>query len=412
MYQTTNTGYNLEKIRKDFPILQQEVNGSPLVYFDNAATTQKPLQVINAITDYYHRENSNVHRGVHRLSVMATESFENVRQKIAQHINARYSHEIVFTRGTTESINLVASTWGKKNVKKGDQIIISAIEHHSNIVPWQMLCEEVGARLRIIPVDDAGEMDLEAYRDLFNEKTRLVAVNHISNTLGTINPVKEIVEIAHDNDIPVLIDGAQGLPHGSVDVQDLHCEFYCFSGHKVYGPTGIGGLYGKEKFLEEMPPYQGGGEMIKSVTFEKTDYNDIPYKFEAGTPNVAGVIGFGAALDYINNLGLENIKKHEDELMHYATTELEKMDGITIIGKARNKASVISLLIGDIHPYDAGTIIDHFGVAVRTGNHCTQPIMDHYGIPGTVRASFGLYNTKTEIETLLKAINKVKEMFG
>lgn len=405
------TAYDINTIRKDFPILQQKVNGKSLVYFDNAATTHKPNRVIDAVSGYYENQNSNVHRGVHQLSVMATEAFENVRHKIKQHINARYNNEVIFTRGTTESVNLVASTWGKKNIHTDDEIIISAIEHHSNIVPWQMLCNETGAKLRIIPVNHIGEISMEAYRDLFSDKTKLVAVNHISNTLGTINPVKEIVTLAHDHGVPVLIDGAQALPHAKVDVQQLDCEFYCFSAHKVYGPTGIGGLYGKEKILEDMPPYQGGGEMIKSVTFENTIYNDLPYKFEAGTPNIAGVIGFGAALDYINEIGLEKINEHEHDLLTYATNELEKIEEIRIIGKAKNKASVLSFLIGEIHPYDAGTIIDHFGVAVRTGNHCTQPIMDRYDIPGTIRASFGLYNTREEIDILIEAVKKVKQMF-
>jgi cysteine desulfurase/selenocysteine lyase len=399
-------------IRQDFPILGRQVYGKPLIYFDNAATTQKPHQVIDAISKYYYEDNANVHRGVHYLSQQATNEFENVRKQIAGFINARYDREIIFTKGTTDSINLVAATFGKMMVNEGDEIVVSAMEHHANIVPWQILCEEKKAHLRVIPISDSGELDLEAYVGFINnKKTRLVAITHVSNTLGTINPVKEIVEMAHSKGIPVLLDGAQGVSHMPVDMQDIDCDFYCFSGHKLYGPMGIGVLYGKEELLNRMPPYQFGGEMIDQVTFEKTTYNEIPYKFEAGTPNVADVIGLGAAITYINEIGLENISKWEDELLNYATSELKKTGGLTFIGEAKHKASVISFLIDGIHPYDAGTILDHMGIAVRTGTHCTQPLMDRFGISGTIRASLAFYNTKEEIDGLINGVEQVKEMF-
>jgi len=398
-------------IRQDFPILGRQVYGKPLVYFDNAATTQKPRQVVEAVSKYYYEDNANVHRGVHYLSQQATTAFENVRKQIAAFINAGSSREIIFTKGTTDSINLVSATFGRMIVNEGDEILISTMEHHANIVPWQMLCEEKKANLRVIPVSDFGELDLASFVGFLSNKTRLVAITHVSNTLGTINPVKEIVTMAHSKGIPVLLDGAQGVSHMPVDVKDIDCDFYCFSGHKLYGPMGIGVLYGKEELLNSMPPYQGGGEMIDQVTFEKTTYNELPYKFEAGTPNVADVIGFGAAIAYISDIGLENIGKWESELLHYATSELKREGGITFFGEAKHKASVISFLIDGIHPYDAGTIIDHMGIAVRTGTHCTQPLMDRFGISGTIRASLAFYNTKAEIDALIKAVEQVKKMF-
>ncbi|WP_367327662.1 aminotransferase class V-fold PLP-dependent enzyme [Lentimicrobium sp.] len=400
-----------EKIRIDFPILGRKVHNKPLVYFDNAATTQKPQVVIDALVNYYTGLNSNVHRGVHYLSQQATVAFEEVRQKIQRFVNARFSHEIIYTRGCTESINLVAASWGRANIGPGEEILISGMEHHSNIVPWQMLCEEKGAALKVCPLHPDGSLDMQAYADMLGEKTRMVAITHISNTLGTVNPVKEITRMAHEKGITVLIDGAQALSHMKVDVQDIGCDFYAFSAHKVYGPMGIGGLYGREEVLNAMPPYQGGGEMIKNVTFEKTLYNELPFKFEAGTPNVGDVIGFGAAIDYISGIGLDQIGAWEHELLAYATEKLSADPLVRIIGTAPGKASLISFLINGIHPYDAGTIIDHMGIAVRTGTHCTQPLMDSLGISGTIRASFAFYNTKQEIDRLMEAIDKVKEFF-
>lgn len=398
-------------IRKDFPILSTMVNNHPLVYLDNAATTQKPQVVLNALIDYYTHYNANVHRGVHNLSQQATVAFEDVREKIRQFINARYSHEIIYTRGTTESINLVASTWGRKNIQAGDEILISEIEHHSNIVPWQMLCEEKQAHLKVIPIHENGTLNMEAFYQMLNSKVKLLAITHVSNTLGTITPLKELIEAAHANNTMVLVDGAQALSHIKVDVQDLDCDFYAFSAHKVYGPMGIGGLYGKEKILEAMPPYQGGGEMIQSVSFEKTTYNELPFKFEAGTPNAGGAIGFGAALDYVKKLGIENIAAYEHQLCAYATERLMENSNIRIVGTAPDKASVISFLIDRIHPFDAGTILDQMGIAVRTGNHCTQPLMEKYGVPGTIRASLAFYNTEAEIDVLIKGIAKVEQLF-
>ncbi|MBV2246131.1 MAG: cysteine desulfurase [Lentimicrobium sp.] len=402
---------DIEAIRADFPILRREVYGKPLVYFDNAATTQKPQVVIDALTGYYQTMNANVHRGVHLLSQEATSAFEKAREKLALFVNARSVREMVFTRGCTESINLVAATWGQQNLRPGDEILISALEHHSNIVPWQMLCEHSGARLIVCPLHADGSLNMEEFARLLNTHTRLVAISHISNSLGTINPVKEITRMAHKTGAKVLIDGAQALAHLVVDVQDMDCDFYTFSAHKIYGPMGIGGLYGKEELLLEMPPYQGGGEMIANVTFEHTSYNEPPFKFEAGTPNVAGALAFGVAIDYIQKLGIQNIAKRENQLLDYATQVLKSIPGVVIIGNAEHKASVISFLIDEIHPYDAGTIIDHFGIAVRTGTHCTQPLMDSLGITGTIRASFAFYNTFAEIDLLAKAINKAKEMF-
>ncbi len=402
---------DIEKIRSDFPILSRKVHNIPLVYFDNAATTQKPQVVIDALINYYTNMNSNVHRGVHYLSQEATSAFEEVRVKIGKFINAKHTHEIIYTRGCTESINLVAGSWGRANLKEGDEILISALEHHSNIVPWQMVCGEMGAKLTVCPILENGALDMTALDELMTARTKLLAITHISNALGTINPVKEITQKAHTKGILVLIDGAQALSHMKVDVQDIGCDFYTFSAHKVYGPMGIGGLYGKEEILNAMPPYQGGGEMIKSVTFEKTTYNELPFKFEAGTPNVGDAIAFGVALDYISNLGLDWIAAREYELLQYATERLNSDPLIKIIGDAPEKASLISFIIDKIHPYDAGTIIDQFGIAVRTGSHCTQPLMDSLGIPGTIRASFAFYNTKEEIDRLMEAIAKVEELF-
>ncbi len=402
----------LSAIRSDFPILSTTVYGKPLVYFDNAATTQKPSAVIDAITGYYSETNSNVHRGVHHLSQQATLAYENARKKIADFVNAASDAEIIFTRGTTESINLVAWSFGEAFVKEGDEILISALEHHSNIVPWQQLCLRKKAVLRVIPVYDNGELDQEAYMKLLNDCTRIVAVNHISNSLGTINPIKGMIRQAHERGIPVLIDGAQGISHGPVDVQELNCDFYTFSAHKMYGPMGIGGLYGKKDWLKQMPPYQCGGEMIEKVTFEETTFNELPYKFEAGTPNVAGAIGFGTAVDYLGNLGWDFIRTRESDLLNYATEKLSQIEGVRIIGTSAQKASILSFLIGNIHFFDAGTIIDQYGIAVRTGNHCTQPLMDRLCLLGTIRASFAFYNTREEIDLLAEAVLKVKELFA
>ncbi|MCG3165873.1 MAG: Cysteine desulfurase [Bacteroidia bacterium] len=402
---------DVEHIRKDFPILSRKVNGKHLVYFDNAATSQKPQPVIDATNKYYSFENANIHRGVHTLSQEATSAYEVVREKVRAFINADKSYEIIFTKGTTDSINLVASTFGRTHVGEGDEVLISAMEHHSNIVPWQMLCEEKKAKLKVIPINENGELLMDEYKKLLSSKTKIVAVAHISNSLGTINPVKEIIALAHEKNIPVLIDGAQAIHHEKVDVQYLNCDFYVFSAHKMYGPTGVGVLYGKEELLNAMPPYQGGGDMIKTVTFEKTTYNELPHKFEAGTPNIAGGIAFGAAIDYINSLGVENISAYEHELTSYALQQLNNVPGIKFIGKAKERASVISFLLDNIHPYDAGVILDKMGIAVRTGHHCTQPLMDRFRIPGTVRASFSFYNTKEEVDTLVKGLHKVIDMF-
>jgi cysteine desulfurase/selenocysteine lyase len=413
LIQTDNKALALDvvRVREDFPILQREIHGKPLVYLDNAATTQKPNAVIDRITRYYTSENSNVHRGVHLLSEIATAAYEGARGTVKRFLNARSEKEIVFVRGTTEGINLVASTFGRANVHEGDEIMISAIEHHSNIVPWQFLCRERGATLRVIPVNDAGELAMDELRSMLNERTRLLAIGHASNALGTINPIHEIIRLAHANGTAVLIDGAHGVPHLEVDVQDLDCDFYTFSSHKVYGPTGIGVLYGKEALLEAMPPYQGGGDMILSVTFEKTTYNALPYKFEAGTPNIAGVVGLGAALDYVSALGLPSIAAHEHDLLLYATGRLEEIDGLRIVGTARHKASVISFVLEGVHPHDIGTILDQEGIAVRTGHHCAQPVMLRFGVPATGRASFGLYNTRDEVDALVAGLRKVIEVF-
>ena len=416
MYSTHNNTeeiqmLDIQAIRAEFPILTQTVNGKPLVYFDNAATSQKPQVVINGIAEYYETINANIHRGVHALSQIATDAYEASRLTIQTHINAKHAFEVLFTSGTTHGINLVAHGF-TKFVKDGDEVMISALEHHSNIVPWQMLCERTGANLVVIPMNDKGELIMEEFEKLLSEKTKIVAVNHISNALGTINPVKHIINKAHAVGAAVLIDGAQAVPHLKVDVQDLDCDFYAFSGHKMCGPTGTGILYGKEEWLNKLPPYQGGGEMIKEVTFAKTTYADLPHKFEAGTPNIAGGIVIGKAIDYLNSIGLDNIQAYEHELLVYGTEKLSEIEGLTIVGTAAQKTSVISFNIAGIHPYDIGAIVDKMGVAVRTGHHCTQPIMDSFCIPGTVRASFAFYNTKEEIDILVEAVKKAQRMLG
>lgn len=403
--------YDIDRIRRDFPILARNARGKRLVYLDNAATTQKPQAVIDRIVRYYSSENSNVHRGVHYLSELSTIEFENAREYVQRFIHARDIKEIIFTRGTTESINLVAQTWGRTNIKEGDEILISAIEHHSNIVPWQMLCAEKGSTLRVIPVFDNGELDIEAYERMLNPRVKLVAVGHASNALGTINPLKRMIAAAHANGSLVLVDGAQGVPHLRVDVQDLGVDFYAFSGHKVYGPTGIGVLYGRQELLEAMPPWQGGGDMILSVSYEKTTYNALPYKFEAGTPNIEGVIGLAAALEYVAAIGLDAIAAHEHDLLVYATGRLLEIDGLRIIGTAREKASVISFVLDGVHPHDIGTVLDQEGIAVRTGHHCAQPLMMRFNVPATGRASFGLYNTREEADVLVDGLKKVIDVF-
>ena len=401
--------FDINKIRSDFPILSRKVNGQPLVYFDNAATSQTPNQVIDVITDYYTRLNSNIHRGVHKLSQEATEAYEGARKKIQQHFNAAHTHEIIFTAGTTESINLIASGYSSI-LKKGDELVISALEHHSNIVPWQMLCEKTGAELKVIPMTQKGTLDINILDSILSNKTRLVFVNHVSNALGTVNPIDEIINKAHEVGAEVLIDGAQASPHIKANLQLLNVDYYVTSAHKICGPTGIGILYGKENLLNHLPPFQGGGEMIAEVTFEKTTYADLPHKFEAGTPNIAGGIAFGAALDYLNNIGMENIAEYEEQLLIYATAALKKIPGLKVYGEAPKKTAVISFNVQGIHPYDIGSILDKFGIAVRTGHHCAQPIMDFYKIPGTVRASFSFYNTFKEIDTMVKAVEKAVHM--
>jgi cysteine desulfurase / selenocysteine lyase len=397
-------------IRAHFPILNRTMNDKPLVFLDSAASSQKPIQVIEAISSYYKNSHANVHRGVYQLSQEATESYEAARKAVQRFINAGSDREIIFVRGCTEGINLVASSFSKKYLQKGDEILISAMEHHSNIVPWQMACEEKEAHVKVVPVNEVGELDMEKFEKLLNEKVRLVAVNHISNTLGTINPVREIIRLAHEKNIPVLVDGAQSVPHMQVDVQNLDADFYVFSSHKMYGPTGIGVLYGKENWLEEMPPYQGGGEMISQVTFEKTTFNELPFKFEAGTPDISGGIGLHAAINYINSIGIEKIGAHEQSLLEYGMLRLSEIPGIRFIGAAAHKAGVISFLLDSAHPYDVGAILDKLGIAVRTGHHCTQPLMDLYGIPGTVRASFGLYNNFEDIDRLTEGMHKAASM--
>jgi len=404
--------WDVERIRKDFPILNQEVHGRPLVYLDNAATTQKPHAVIEALERYYATDNANVHRGVHLLSERATQAYEGTRSRIRRFLNAAEDREIVFVRGTTEAINLVAQTYGRRMVGPGDEILITALEHHSNIVPWQMLCEEKGAALRVAPIDDAGEVDVEAYERLLGPRTRLVAIAHCSNALGTVLPIDRMIEAAHRQGVPVLVDGAQAMAHVPVDVQALGCDFYAFSGHKVYGPTGIGALYGKAALLESMPPFQGGGDMIKAVTFEKTVYNDLPYKFEAGTPNIAGAIGLGAALEYLDGLGRDRAAAYEHDLLAYGTERLSAIPGVRLIGTAREKASVLSFVVEGAHAHDVGTILDREGIAVRTGHHCAMPVMTRFGLAATTRASVALYNTREELDALCAGLGKVREIFG
>jgi cysteine desulfurase/selenocysteine lyase len=403
--------FDVEAVRRDFPILSRMVHGKPLVYLDNAATSQKPQAVIDALVEFYRTENSNVHRGVHLLSEQATRDYESARSRVRAFINAADEREIIFVRGATEGINLVAQTWGRTHVGRGDEVLISGLEHHSNIVPWQMLCEERGAHLRVAPINEQGELSVETFAEMIGPRTRIVAVSHVSNALGSVNPVREIVGLAHEKNIPVLVDGAQAVQHLPVNVRQLGCDFYVFSGHKMYGPTGIGILYGKAALLESMPPFQGGGDMISSVTFEKTTYNRLPYKFEAGTPNIAGGIALGAAIDYLESVGLDRIAAHEADLLTYGTGALSSLSAVRIIGTAREKASVLSFVVEGIHPHDIGTILDQEGIAIRTGHHCAQPVMDFFKIPATARASLALYNTRDEIDALVAGLHKVIEVF-
>jgi cysteine desulfurase/selenocysteine lyase len=407
---TTAAKIDFAAVRSDFPLLQRSMNGKPLVFLDSAASSQKPQVVLDALDKYYEELNANVHRGVYTLSQEATDAYEEGRRAVQRFINAKHEHEVILVRGTTEGINLVASSYGRKFLKAGDEILISTMEHHSNIVPWQMIAEQTGALLRVIPINEKGEMIMEEFDQLLSEKTKIVAVVHVSNSLGTINPVKEIIDKAHALNVPVLIDGAQAIPHMKVDVQELDADFYVFSGHKLFGPTGIGILYGKEDLLNAMPPYQGGGEMIERVTFEKTTYNHLPHKFEAGTPDISGSVGLGAAIKYVEGIGHEAIAEYEHELLVYATEQLKQIEGIRIIGEAENKASVISFLVEGTHPYDVGTILDKLGVAVRTGHHCTQPLMDRYEIPGTIRASFAFYNNKEDVDRLVEGVKRAVKM--
>lgn len=404
--------YDAERVRADFPILRQQVHGHPLVYLDNAATSHKPQQVIDAVSRFYERDNSNVHRGVHLLSERATRDYENARVTAARFLNAADAREIVFVRGTTEAVNLVAQSYGRSNVRAGDEVLITTMEHHSNIVPWQMLCEQTGALLRVVPITDAGELVMEEYERLLGPRTRIVSVVHLSNALGTINPIRRIVDLAHARGVPVFVDGAQAVPRMPVDVRALDCDFYAFSGHKAYGPTGIGVLYAKAPLLEAMPPYQGGGDMIRSVSFEKTTYNAVPHKFEAGTPDIAGAIGLAAALDYLTGLGLEAVEAHERDLLEYATASVAAVPGVRLVGTAREKAGVLSFVMDGVHPHDIGTILDQEGVAVRTGHHCCQPVMDRFGLPATARASFGVYNTRADVDALVRGLHGVREVFG
>jgi cysteine desulfurase/selenocysteine lyase len=403
--------YDIQKIRADFPILGREVYGKPLVYLDNGATTQKPRCVVEAMMDEYYNVNANVHRGVHFLSTQATELHEAARETVRRFIHARSTTEIIFTRGTTESINLVAACFGQAFMNEGDEVIVSEMEHHSNIVPWQLLAERKGIRLRVIPVSDSGELDLETYTQLFSDRTKMVSVTHVSNVLGTVNPIRQMIEVAHAHGVPVLVDGAQSTPHFAVDVQVLDADFYAFSAHKIYGPTGIGVLYGKEEWLDRMPPYMGGGEMIQNVSFERTTYNELPFKFEAGTPDYVAATGLARALDYVSALGMDNIRAHEQELTRYAMESLQTIDGLRIIGQASDHDAVVSFLLGDVHPLDVGTLLDRLGIAVRTGHHCAEPLMHRFNIPGTVRASFGLYNTREEVDALVHALQRISRMF-
>jgi len=406
------TNFPVEKIRADFPILAEKIRNKPLVYLDNAATCQKPQAVIDSIVHLYSHDYANVHRGVHTLSVRSTDKFEGARTKVKDFINAASDKEIIFVRGATEAINLVAQTYGKANIKAGDEILITAMEHHSNIVPWQMLCEQTGAILKVAPINLQGELIYAEFEKLLSDKTRLVSVVHMSNALGTINPVKQIIAAAHAKNIPVLLDGAQAIPHMVVDVQDLDCDFYVFSGHKLYGPAGVGVLYGKQALLEAMPPYQGGGDMIRKVTFEETEYNTLPYKFEAGTPSIADVVGLGAAIDYLNAIGMDNIAAYEAELLDYATEKAKQIKGLRIIGEAEHKGAILSFVLDKIHPHDIGTMLDSLGIAIRAGHHCAMPVMDFFKVPATARASFAMYNTKEEIDVLMKGIESLIEVFG
>lgn len=405
-------GFDVEQVRRDFPILREKVHGKTLVYLDNAATSQKPQAVIDAISGYYEHGNANIHRGVHFLSEHATEEHEAARERVQHFLNAADPSEIIFVRGATEGINLVAQTYGRTHVGPGDEVLITTMEHHSNIVPWQILCEQQGARLTVAPINDSGELLLDEFEKLLSPRTKIVAATHVSNALGTINPIQKIVEMAHRSNIPVLVDGAQAVPHMKVDVQALGCDFYVFSGHKVFGPMGIGVLYGKSALLDAMPPYQGGGDMIRSVTFDKTFYNSLPYKFEAGTPHVVGAIGLGAAIDYLNGLGMENVAAYEHELLKYVTEAVSAIPGVRLIGTAGEKAGVLSFVLDSVHPHDVGTILDRQGIAIRTGHHCAQPVMQRFGVPATARASFALYNTKDEVDALVEGIHKVREVFA
>ena len=404
--------FDVDKVRADFPTLQRQVHGNPLVYLDNAATSHKPVQVIETLDRYYREYNSNIHRGVHTLSEEATAAYEGARGKIRKFINATSDKEIILTRGTTESINLVAQSWGRSTLKAGDEIIVSQMEHHSNIVPWQLLCEQTGAVLKVVPFNDAGELLFDEYEKLLGPRTRLVAMVHISNALGTINPVKQVIDLAHKHNAMVLIDGAQSIPHAAIDVQALDCDFFCFSGHKLFGPTGTGVLYGKRALLEAMPPWQGGGDMIRTVTFEKSTWNDLPYKFEAGTPHIAGMIGLGAAIDYVSAIGMDAIRTYETGLLDYATEAASSIQGLRLIGTAKQKASILSFVMDKIHPHDLGTILDHHGVAIRTGHHCAMPVMDRYAIPATARASFAMYNTRQEVDKFIQAVVAAQKVFN
>jgi cysteine desulfurase / selenocysteine lyase len=406
------SGIDIQKIRQDFPILNEQIRGKPLVYLDNAASSQKPNVVIDAISHNYRHDYANIHRGVHTLSERSTAAYENAREKVKLFINAASVKEIIFVRGTTEAINLVAQTFGRENIKAGEEILITTMEHHSNIVPWQMLCQQTGAVLKVVPINHQGEMIYEEFERLLSDKTRLVAVGHMSNALGTINPVKDIINAAHDRNIPVLLDGAQAIPHMAVDVRDLDCDFYAFSGHKLYGPSGIGVLYGKQALLEAMPPYQGGGDMIRKVTFTETEYNVLPYKFEAGTPNIADTIALGSAVDYLSEIGMDNIAAYEYELLSYATKKANKISGLKIIGEAKHKGAILSFVLDKVHPHDIGTMLDTVGIAVRAGHHCAMPVMDFFQVPATARASFAIYNTKEEIDLLMEAVAELIKVFG
>lgn len=407
----SNRAFDVDRIRADFPALHQSIKGKPLVYLDNAASAQKPQQVIDAISRFYAHDYANIHRGVHELSERATKAYENARLKVQKFLGARSEREIIFVRGTTEGINLVANTYGSANVSEGDEVLITTMEHHSNIVPWQMLCERSGAKLKVVPINDRGELEMDELKKLVGSRTRLVAVGHVSNALGTINPVRSIIEIAHEQGVPVLVDGAQAAPHVGIDVNELDCDFYTISAHKMFGPSGIGALYVREALLEKMPPYQGGGDMISSVSFEKTTYNRIPFRFEAGTPNIAGAVGMGVAIDYLNGIGMDSIGAYEEELLDYGTEALRDVPGLRIVGEASQKASVLSFVLDGIHPHDVGTILDQEGIAVRTGHHCAQPVMDRFGVPATARASLALYNTREDIDRLVRGLETVREVF-